>query len=101
MAFFQKRRDRIAGGSPLAISTADRTARRLSTRSHMSPIDVHAIAERVRSEFNEMPGLRLTARQAAKLWGLDGPSCGAVIDILIRSSFLRWTQAGTVARVES
>ena len=37
----------------------------------MSPIDVHAIAERVRSEFNEMPGLRLTARQAAKRLGVS------------------------------
>lgn len=67
----------------------------------MSPTDVHALAERVRSEFNEMPGLRLTARQAARMWGLDGPSCGAVIDILIRSSFLRWTRTGTIARMES
>ena len=67
----------------------------------MSQMDVHAIAERVRSEFIEMPGLRLTARQAARMWGLDGPSCGAVIDILIRSSFLRWTGTGTVARIES
>ena len=67
----------------------------------MSKTDVHAIAERVRSEFIEMPGLRLTARQAARMWGLDGPSCGAVIDILIRSSFLRWTGTGTVARIES
>ena len=67
----------------------------------MSPIDLQSIAERVRSEFNELPGLRLTTLQAARMWGLDGPSCGAVIDLLIRSSFLRWTQAGTVARVES
>jgi len=50
----------------------------------MSPIDLQSIAERVRSEFNEMPGLRLTTLQAARMWGLDGPSCGAVIDLLIR-----------------
>jgi hypothetical protein len=67
----------------------------------MSKIDVHVVAERVRGEFNEMPGLRLTASQAARMWGLDGPSCGAVIDILIRSSFLRWTGSGTIARIES
>lgn len=67
----------------------------------MSLSDVHTIAERVRGEFNEMPGLRLTARQAARMWGLDGPSCGAVIDLLIRSSFLRWTSNGTIGRVES
>lgn len=67
----------------------------------MLETDVHAVADRVRSEFNEMPGLRLTAHQAARMWGLDGPACGAVIDILIRASFLRWTGAGTIARVES
>ena len=32
---------------------------------------MHTILERVRGEFNEMPGLRLTPEQAARLWDLD------------------------------
>ena len=63
-------------------------------------MEVHAVANRVRSEFIEMPGLRLTVRQAARLWGLDPPACENVIDVLVRAAFLRWTPAGTVARVE-
>ena len=66
----------------------------------MSPVEVHAVANRVRNEFIEMPGLRLTPRQAARLWGLDAPACENVIDVVVRAAFLRWTTAGTVARVE-
>jgi len=48
-----------------------------------------------------MPGLRLTLPQAARLWGLDPPSCQTVIDVLVGAEFLRWTAAGMVARIES
>jgi hypothetical protein len=53
---------------------------------------------RIRSEFLEMPGLRLTVMQAARLWGLDEESCRRVIDVLVGTSFLRWSAAGTIAR---
>ena len=43
-----------------------------------------ALVDRVRSEFIEMPGLRLTLPQAARLWGLDLTSCEAVVDVLVR-----------------
>lgn len=57
-----------------------------------------ALVDRVRNEFLEMPGLRLTLPQAAKLWGLDLTSCEAVVDVLVRTEFLHRTAAGTVAR---
>ena len=66
----------------------------------MSPMEFHSIVERVRCEFLEMPGLRLTIPQAARLWGLDRRSCEAVIDALIRAAFLKRTATGAVARVE-
>jgi hypothetical protein len=47
-----------------------------------------------------MPGLRLTVRQAARFWGLEVTACENVIDVLVRSAFLRWTAGGMVARVE-
>jgi hypothetical protein len=53
---------------------------------------------RIRAEFLEMPGLRLTVTQASRLWGLDEGLCRRVIDVLIGSSFLRWTTDGAVAR---
>jgi hypothetical protein len=66
----------------------------------MSPTELHTAVERVRGNFLEMPGLRLTVPQAARLWGLDVPSCEAVLAVLVRSSFLRWTRSGAVTRVD-
>ena len=64
----------------------------------MSPHEFHNVVERVRCEFLEMPGLRLTLPQAARLWGLDLPSCEAVMDALIQNDFLRRTTSGAVTR---
>jgi hypothetical protein len=43
---------------------------------------------RVRAEFIEMPGLKLTLTQAQRLWGLDRPTCERVIEKLTASGFL-------------
>ena len=58
------------------------------------------LIQRVRAEFLEMPGLRLTLAQATRLWGLEPAACGRVIDALIGCEFLRWTSAGTIAQAE-
>jgi hypothetical protein len=63
-------------------------------------MDLLPLVNRIRSEFNEMPGLQLTPAQAARLWGLDSHSCGHVINALVETSFLRWTPRGTVMRVD-
>jgi len=60
-------------------------------------MELQHVVERVRGEFNEMPGLRLTPEQAARLWGLDARACGDVLKALVASSFLRWS-AGSVVR---
>ena len=64
-------------------------------------MDFPKLLQRVRAEFNEMPGLRLTPAQAARLLGLDARSCNRVISVLVGSAFLRWTPDGSVVRVES
>jgi len=64
-------------------------------------MDLSNLIQRVRAEFNEMPGLRLTPAQAARLLGLDHRSCERVINVLVRSAFLRWTPDGSVVRTES
>jgi hypothetical protein len=58
---------------------------------------MQAVVERVRGEFNEMPGLRLTPAQAARLWGMDRRACDEILEHLVASSFLRWS-AGCVVR---
>jgi hypothetical protein len=64
-------------------------------------MDFPILIQRVRAEFDEMPGLRLTPAQAARLLGLDHRSCERVISVLVRSAFLRWTSDGSVVRAES
>jgi hypothetical protein len=63
-------------------------------------MDFQRLLQRVRSEFMEMPGLQLTVPQAARLWGLDAGSSRQVIDALVEGSFLRWTDRGTVVRID-
>ena len=68
--------------------------------NNMSPIEFRTIVERIRSEFLEMPGLRLTMPQASRLWGLDITACEQVVDVLVESTFLRRTGTGAVSRAE-
>ncbi len=51
---------------------------------------------RVRAEFLEMPGLKLTVPQAQRLWGVDRRTCEAVIDQLTATQFLARTRDGAV-----
>jgi hypothetical protein len=83
---------RLAGVRPL--SDPRPPARELNV------MDYHVLIERVRCEFLEMPGLRLTPAQAARLWNVDSATCQHVITALVRSAFLRWTPRGTVMRAE-
>jgi hypothetical protein len=59
-------------------------------------MDFHQLVRRVRSEFNEMPGLRLTPAQTARLLGLDQTVCQRVIDALVRVDFLRRAPNGSI-----
>jgi hypothetical protein len=63
-------------------------------------MELDLVVRRVREEFLEMPGLRLTPAQAKKLWGLEHDTCRAVIDSLVAGDFLRWTSAGALIRKE-
>jgi hypothetical protein len=58
------------------------------------------ILQRVRAEFLEMPGLRLTRAQARRLWAVDEALCDAILAALVDARFL--VHSGNVAfrRVE-
>ena len=53
----------------------------------------HAVAPglevRIRAEFEEMHGLRLSQAQAARLFGLDHATCGRVLESLSSKGFLK------------
>jgi hypothetical protein len=57
------------------------------------------ILRRICGEFLEMPGLRLTLRQAQRLWGLDAPTCSQLLQSLVDQRFLCHHRDGTYSRV--
>ena len=63
-------------------------------------MDLEPVVRRIRAEFLEMPGLRLTPAQATRLWGLEPDTCEAVVDVLVRREFLRRTSGGAITRAE-
>lgn len=61
------------------------------------PID--AALRRVKGEYLEMPGLRLTPAQAQRLWGLDREACDALLGALVDTKFLYRTRDGAFVRI--
>jgi hypothetical protein len=47
-----------------------------------------SLVARVRGEYGEMPGLRLTVSQACRLWHVDVSTCEMVFEQLVREEFL-------------
>jgi hypothetical protein len=65
--------------------------------SMVSSVDRHLLM-RIRMEYVEMPGLRLTSRQASRLWNLDQAACEAILATLVQELFLSRTRDGSYLR---
>lgn len=63
-----------------------------------APQRLDGIIRRVRGEYNEMPGLRLTVTQAQRLWGMDRIACDTVLSALVDVKFLRRNSDGAYMR---
>ena len=63
----------------------------------VSSVDGHLLM-RVRMEYVEMPGLRLTSRQASRLWNLDQAACEEILATLVQELFLSRTGDGAYLR---
>ena len=61
---------------------------------------IDEVLQRIQGEFLEMPGLRLTAAQAQRLWGLDRDVCGALLGALVDARFLSQTRDGAFIRTD-
>ncbi len=57
------------------------------------------LLRRIRAEYLEMPGLRLTVPQAQRLFGLEAQTCDAVLATLLDAKFLTRTHTGLFAMV--
>jgi hypothetical protein len=53
-----------------------------------SAMDIQDAEEIIRSEYMEMPGLRLTFWQAQRLWNLSEERCERALNTLIATGFL-------------
>jgi hypothetical protein len=58
----------------------------------MPPLE--SLVARIRCEYQEMPGLRLTLAQACRLWQVDAAACEASLEQLVRDGFLYKTASG-------
>jgi hypothetical protein len=56
------------------------------------------LLDRVRGEFLEMPGLRLTCEQGQRLWGLDHETCQQLLRGLVDTGFLSESRHGMFVR---
>jgi hypothetical protein len=61
-------------------------------------VQVDGTLARIRSEYLEMPDLRLTPAQVARLCGVAGLPCQVALDRLVQSRFLRIRSDGTYVR---
>jgi hypothetical protein len=57
-----------------------------------------AAVRRVKADYLEMPGLKLTSSEAAKLWGLEVRMCDAVLTALVADRFLMCTMNAAFVR---
>jgi hypothetical protein len=53
------------------------------------------LVARIRGEYREMPGLRLTFAQARRMWQMDADTCTVVLQTLVGEEFLIERQDGT------
>jgi hypothetical protein len=57
------------------------------------------VLERLRAEYLEMPGMKLTIEQIQRLCGIEPRACRLVLDALVKASFLRLNSDGTYVRL--
>lgn len=65
----------------------------------MTVVPDDALLKRLRAEFLEMPGLRLTREQAQRLCGVERALCQGVLDTLVDTKFLCVKPNGAYARL--
>jgi hypothetical protein len=78
----------VAGGSGASSAAAP------AKSAAASADGLTTLVRRVHAEYREMPGLRLTVRQAARLFGLAPDMAGAVLEELRHRSVLTCSDDG-------
>jgi DNA-binding IclR family transcriptional regulator len=63
-----------------------------------SAVRIRDTLDRILDEFQQLPSLRLTVAQAARLWTLDRSVCDALLAALVDARFLVRTPDGAFVR---
>lgn len=69
-----------------------------SVPASLSPFAFDDLVERIRAEFIEQPGLRLTEAQGCRLWQIDRLTLNRVLTKLTDVAFLSSSADGRYAR---
>jgi hypothetical protein len=64
----------------------------------MTRIDHSDAILRIETAYIEMPGLKLTAPQARRLWNIPGDVCDGALATLVKRGFLVKSPTGTFLR---
>lgn len=62
---------------------------------------IRALLRRMEEEYDEMPGLSVTARQAQRLWQVERQACAAALSTLVERGFLKRTRGGLYVRARA
>lgn len=72
----------------------------METRRSFTTSAADQVSERIQREFLALPGLRLSLRQAERLWSLDARACSRLLDALVTARFLALEPDGSFRRAD-
>jgi hypothetical protein len=84
----------LSSSVPLTSGEIDMTTVQDAPHAATPHEDFDRLHHIVRGEYLEIPGLRLTKRQAQRLWALDTETCDELLATLEGVRFLRRTRGG-------
>jgi hypothetical protein len=61
----------------------------------------NALVRRIIAEFDDMPGLALTVKQASRFLGVDQMACARILEELRRGGTLRYTVTNLYMRADN
>jgi hypothetical protein len=64
----------------------------------MNKLPFQQALERIRAEYQEMPGMKLTLEQVERLSGVDRSICMQVLDALVNAKFISRRTDGSYTR---
>ena len=73
----------------------------MASQTSQGRMPLESLVSRIRGEYREMPGLRLTIAQACRLWQVDTLTCEELLDQLVREHFLSKTATGAYLALSS